>query len=190
MLDGTVEPLRPGERVIHGRQPGAHDSFDVTGGAQVRAAEARSRRERASEHVVEMDYRDFRAEDADEPFDIDGGVDDPATDALLDSAALIEAAVDDESLLYAERLITDDSALELRIAGVEAAILQLGTDQDERFDALGGAFLALAKGISEELVAIRKAVEGCEPTTASEPESGIEKKWWHFLYTPGLVRHE
>jgi hypothetical protein len=192
VLDGSVEPLRPGERVIHGRQPGAHDSFEVAGGAQVRAAEMRVRRARVSEEVVDMDYTDYReAADADESFEVGGQHDpEPKPDDWVpddDDVAHVE-----QTFEYAERLVaTEDPVLELRLAGIEAALTQLDGDLDERFDTLGAGFLALAKGISEELVAIRRAVEGCEPTTA-EPEPVIEKKrpWWRCLFGPASGPYE
>lgn len=131
------------------------------------------------------------SEDADEPFEVeDGIVPEPDPDLLLPE--------DDEATVtieYAERLLAGDddtAALELRIAGVEAALVQLTSDIEAHFEGLGAGFLALAKGLSDELASIRTSL-GAHPAVelAQEPAAPTAKKpWWKFLLGSGSGPYE
>ena len=192
VLAGEVEPGRPGERLIHGRAPGAHDAFEASGVGRVAIARARRA---AAETVVEMDYTDYGNGGG-------GGVAVQEPEAEEEEFEWPEAAAEDTAagdVEYAERLVTsDDGALELRLAGVEAALAQLGSDLDERLDGLGKGFLALAKGLSDDLVAIRRETEATLTHIEAhrlnselvEKTEQPKRRWYHILFGPGSGPYE
>lgn len=172
VLSGDLEPMKPGERQIHGRSPGA--SLDVE--ALGRAQDARSRR---SERVVEMDYEDYtgtqpasrEAADADEPFEVGAEEQtEPDTFDLGDEPEIPLGKVDIEVVrrepgpLDLDTLLQDNEDLALLFATQSEKALDALAGLNERFDELGRGFVAFAENVAEALAKL----DG-QPTAAADP---------------------
>lgn len=185
ILSGDIEPHRPGERMLHGRAPGA--ALDIE---QVsRAADLRQRRTGRTE-VVEMDLTDYTgtqpgtkelidAADADEPFavgeepDADGNdtfdlgdepgtvdEDEPELDDEPDEPELGPVALDVSS--ETELLLLLDIAEQGR-ADAERRHEELL----ERLDGIGAGLIALANGLADQIDAY--AIKADPQNAAAEP---------------------
>jgi hypothetical protein len=173
---GEVDPSLPGERLIHGTRPGAHGAFEMADARVMQAAQARARR---SDAVVEMDYTDYSAEPGDEA-EHEGPEDE--ADLLPDEEGFEpEPYPEPEEVEYARSLVVADDATALRLAGIEAEMVEVRRAVEEVGDLFSRGLVAMASGLSTELGAFRNALIalGEAAHAAVEPEQK-KRPWWAF----------
>jgi len=184
ILSGEIEPALPGERMIHGKQPGAAATFETAGAALATAQTRRAFRSARAEEVVEMDYTDYsEGADADEPFEVGAGEPEPEPepepedDELLRAAEELEIDLRPSQEEYAERVLLDDDGLLLALAEVKEMVTVVREEMHERMDAYDRGLIALARGLGEELQALRPTINfvGDALTPAEDRPINFEK---------------
>lgn len=159
ILSGDIEPMKPGERLIHGRQPGAAAILDVD--AVSRAADLRARRAGTADTVVEMDMTDYtgtqpgtkellEAADADEPFAL--GEETPEAEVAPEQEDVFNLGGESEpsrptepeleveperiqAVVHREETFADQfEQVREQLAGIEAALVLIAREFSARLD--------------------------------------------------------
>jgi len=196
VLAGEVDPHKPGERVIHGRQPGAADNLEGVGvGRSAQAAEARGRRSfrgsaEAAGVVVEMDYTDYtgtqpgtrEAADADEPFEVGDEAEAEAEDEFDLGEELVEKDYGPKLETFDPSVVEglDTEALEALIAAVARDMHEQHAEVLERLDGLARGLVVLAEHMGQGFERLDFPRYIVEP--AQKPEPVESPGFWKRLF--------